>query len=104
MLPVTPARDLGASDSQQHPCSWLQLTAGACLGCNMGGCCSEASCAILQRELLPACPDTPMLLLLHPHMLPDPAAEAFNYPVSIDIRDLVSLDDVMEDMQLGPNG
>lgn len=34
----------------------------------------------------------------------DPAAEAFNYPVSIDIRDLVSLDDVMEDMQLGPNG
>ncbi|KAI8468028.1 MAG: GPN-loop GTPase [Monoraphidium minutum] len=34
----------------------------------------------------------------------DPAAEAFGYPVSIDIRDLVSLEDVMEEMQLGPNG
>lgn len=34
----------------------------------------------------------------------DPAAEAFNYPVSIDIRDLISLEDVMSELQLGPNG
>lgn len=34
----------------------------------------------------------------------DPAAEAFNYPVSIDIRDLVSLEDVMTELELGPNG
>ncbi|GLC42341.1 hypothetical protein PLESTB_000657600 [Pleodorina starrii] len=34
----------------------------------------------------------------------DPAAEAFAYPVSLDIRDLVSLEDVMEEMGLGPNG
>lgn len=34
----------------------------------------------------------------------DPAAEAFGYPVSIDIRDLISLDDVMAELQLGPNG
>ncbi|KIY94452.1 hypothetical protein MNEG_13509 [Monoraphidium neglectum] len=34
----------------------------------------------------------------------DPAAEAFGYPISIDIRDLVSLEDVMEEMGLGPNG
>ncbi|GBF90441.1 hypothetical protein Rsub_03437 [Raphidocelis subcapitata] len=34
----------------------------------------------------------------------DPAAEAFAYPVSIDVRDLVALDDVMEEMGLGPNG
>eukprot|EP00879_Flechtneria_rotunda_P005279 GHRR01005565.1.p1 GENE.GHRR01005565.1~~GHRR01005565.1.p1 ORF type:complete len:273 (+),score=103.11 GHRR01005565.1:450-1268(+) len=34
----------------------------------------------------------------------DPAAEAFNYPVSIDIRHLISLDDVMTELQLGPNG
>ncbi|WIA34439.1 hypothetical protein OEZ86_012773 [Tetradesmus obliquus] len=34
----------------------------------------------------------------------DPAAEAFAYPVSIDIRDLVSLEDVMAELQLGPNG
>ncbi|KAF8063789.1 gpn3 [Scenedesmus sp. PABB004] len=34
----------------------------------------------------------------------DPAAEAFNYPVSVDIRDLISLDDAMTELQLGPNG
>ncbi|EFN59536.1 hypothetical protein CHLNCDRAFT_48498 [Chlorella variabilis] len=34
----------------------------------------------------------------------DPAAEEFKYPVSIDVRDLVTLDDVMQEMQLGPNG
>ena len=34
----------------------------------------------------------------------DPAAEHFKYPVSIDIRDLVSLEDVMTEMKLGPNG
>jgi len=34
----------------------------------------------------------------------DPAAEEFFYPCSVDIRDLVSLDDVMEELQLGPNG
>lgn len=47
-----------------------------------------------------------------PHLLPtrppfpaaDPAAEAFQYPVSFDIRDLVSLEDVVEELGLGPNG
>ncbi|PNW83992.1 hypothetical protein CHLRE_04g212650v5 [Chlamydomonas reinhardtii] len=34
----------------------------------------------------------------------DPAAEAFQYPVSFDIRDLVSLEDVVEELGLGPNG
>lgn len=34
----------------------------------------------------------------------DPAAESFNYPVSIDVRDLISLEDVMEEVKLGPNG
>lgn len=34
----------------------------------------------------------------------DPAAEAFGYPVSVDVRDLVALEDVMEEMGLGPNG
>ncbi|EFJ47752.1 hypothetical protein VOLCADRAFT_81366 [Volvox carteri f. nagariensis] len=34
----------------------------------------------------------------------DPAAEAFQYPVSLDIRDLVCLEDVMEELGLGPNG
>lgn len=34
----------------------------------------------------------------------DPAAESFAYPVSIDIRDLISIDDVAEELKLGPNG
>ena len=44
------------------------------------------------------------LLPVPPPPPADPAAEAFTYPVSIDVRDLVSLDDVMEELQLGPNG
>lgn len=34
----------------------------------------------------------------------DPAAEHFEHPPDLDIRDLISLDDVMEEMGLGPNG
>uniref|UniRef100_A0A2P2JB74 GPN-loop GTPase 3 n=1 Tax=Rhizophora mucronata TaxID=61149 RepID=A0A2P2JB74_RHIMU len=34
----------------------------------------------------------------------DPAAESFDYPVAMDIRELISLDDVMEELGLGPNG
>lgn len=34
----------------------------------------------------------------------DPAAEQFKYPVQADIRDLISLDDVQEELKLGPNG
>ena len=34
----------------------------------------------------------------------DPAAESCDYPVAMDIRELVSLDDVMEELGLGLNG
>ncbi|KAL8722427.1 MAG: hypothetical protein Q9225_001106 [Loekoesia sp. 1 TL-2023] len=34
----------------------------------------------------------------------DPAAEDFSYEPDLDIKDLVSLEDVMEEMALGPNG
>ena len=34
----------------------------------------------------------------------DPAAETFAYQPDLDIRDLISLEDVMEEMSLGPNG
>lgn len=34
----------------------------------------------------------------------DPAAEHFEYPISIDIRELISLEDVMEELGYGPNG
>lgn len=34
----------------------------------------------------------------------DPAAEAFDYEPDLDIKDLITLEDVMEEMGLGPNG
>lgn len=34
----------------------------------------------------------------------DPAAENFSYDVAFDIRDLITVEDVMEEMGLGPNG
>lgn len=34
----------------------------------------------------------------------DPAAERFEYEPTIDIRDLINLEDVMEELEFGPNG
>ena len=34
----------------------------------------------------------------------DPAAENFKYDVAFDIRDLITVEDVMEELGLGPNG
>lgn len=34
----------------------------------------------------------------------DPAAETFSYEPDLDIRDLITLEDVMEELGLGPNG
>lgn len=34
----------------------------------------------------------------------DPAAETFKYKCDIDIRELISTEDVMEEFKLGPNG
>lgn len=34
----------------------------------------------------------------------DPAAESFEYEPAIDIRELVSLTDVMQELGFGPNG
>ena len=34
----------------------------------------------------------------------DPAADQFNYPVTADVRDLITLEDAMEEEELGPNG
>ncbi|KAG7401884.1 hypothetical protein PHYBOEH_009464 [Phytophthora boehmeriae] len=34
----------------------------------------------------------------------DPAADNFDYPVAFDIRDLISVEDVMEELGYGPNG
>ncbi len=34
----------------------------------------------------------------------DPSAEVFDYPISVDIRELISVDEVMEELGYGPNG
>lgn len=34
----------------------------------------------------------------------DPAAEEFGYDLAFDIRDLISVEEVMEELELGPNG
>ena len=34
----------------------------------------------------------------------DPAAEDFAYPVAFDVRDLITVEDAMEELGLGPNG
>jgi len=34
----------------------------------------------------------------------DPAAEIFNYPVSIDIKELITVDEIMDELAYGPNG
>ncbi|GMH39381.1 hypothetical protein BSKO_07279 [Bryopsis sp. KO-2023] len=34
----------------------------------------------------------------------DPAAEEFSYPVTLDVKELITVDDVMEELNLGPNG
>lgn len=34
----------------------------------------------------------------------DPAAEVFHYPVAVDIRELITVEDAMEMMHFGPNG
>ena len=34
----------------------------------------------------------------------DPAAEHFNYDLAFDIKDLICVDDVMEELEFGPNG
>ena len=34
----------------------------------------------------------------------DPAADKFDYEPTIDIRELISLNDVMDELEFGPNG
>ncbi|KAL9181583.1 hypothetical protein ACHAXT_010388 [Thalassiosira profunda] len=58
-------------------------------------------CHILQEHGLSLCPKHKRRM----HVVNlDPAAEHFRYDVAFDIRDLISVDDVMEELQLGPNG
>lgn len=59
---------------------------------------------ISRHELLASAPFSTAAWWISAPLCSDPAAEAFQYPVSLDIRDLVTLEDVMEELGLGPNG
>jgi hypothetical protein len=62
--------------------------------------------ASLVRLLIPSlCPRFALVPFRTVHVVNlDPAAEHFEYPVAIDIRDLISLADVIEELNYGPNG
>eukprot|EP00418_Pyrodinium_bahamense_P042081 CAMPEP_0179206610 /NCGR_PEP_ID=MMETSP0796-20121207/103022_1 /TAXON_ID=73915 /ORGANISM="Pyrodinium bahamense, Strain pbaha01" /LENGTH=260 /DNA_ID=CAMNT_0020911533 /DNA_START=53 /DNA_END=836 /DNA_ORIENTATION=+ len=62
------------------------------------GCGKSAYCATMQEHFRVALRRSCRVINL------DPAAESFAYDCEIDIRDLISVDDVMEELDYGPNG
>lgn len=62
------------------------------------GCGKSTYCAIIQEHFRVALRRQCRVINL------DPAAESFLYDCEIDIRDLISVDDVMEELNYGPNG
>jgi len=62
------------------------------------GCGKSTYCAIIQEHFRVALRRQCRVINL------DPAAENFLYDCEIDIRDLISVDDVMEELNYGPNG
>mmetsp|Transcript_137789 Transcript_137789/g.343933 ORF Transcript_137789/g.343933 Transcript_137789/m.343933 type:complete len:271 (-) Transcript_137789:40-852(-) len=62
------------------------------------GCGKSTYCAIIQEHFRVALRRQCRVINL------DPAAEDFLYDCEIDIRDLISVDDVMEELSYGPNG
>jgi len=62
------------------------------------GCGKSTYCATIQEHFKVALKRTCRVINL------DPAAESFAYDCYVDVRDLVSVDDVMEELDYGPNG
>lgn len=62
------------------------------------GCGKSTYCAIIQEHFRVALRRTCRVVNL------DPAAEHFSYDAEIDVRELISVDDVMEELGYGPNG
>lgn len=62
------------------------------------GCGKSTYCSVIQEHFNVAMRRSCRVINL------DPAAETFTYECEIDVRDLVSLDDVMEELNYGPNG
>lgn len=62
------------------------------------GCGKSTYCAIIQEHFKVALRRTCRVMNL------DPAAETFAYDCDLDVRDLISVEDVMEELDYGPNG
>lgn len=62
------------------------------------GCGKSTYCGVIQEHFRVALKRTCKVVNL------DPAAENFNYDCEVDVRDLISVDDVMEELDYGPNG
>lgn len=62
------------------------------------GCGKSTYCAVMQEHFQLALRRSCRVVNL------DPAAESFAYECEIDVRDLISVDDVMEELDYGPNG
>lgn len=62
------------------------------------GCGKSTYCATIQEHFRVGLRKTARVINI------DPAAETFAYDCEIDVRDLISVDDVMEELEYGPNG
>lgn len=62
------------------------------------GCGKSTYCATIQEHFRVGLRRTARVVNF------DPAAENFSYDCEIDVRDLISVDDVMEELEYGPNG
>lgn len=62
------------------------------------GCGKSTYCATIQEHFRVGLRRTCRVVNL------DPAAETFAYDCEADVRDLISVDDVMEELEFGPNG
>lgn len=62
------------------------------------GCGKSTYCATIQEHFKVGLRRTARVINI------DPAAESFAYECEIDVRDLISVDDVMEELNYGPNG
>lgn len=62
------------------------------------GCGKSTYCAIMQEHFRVSLRRQCRVVNL------DPAAESFSYDCELDVRELISVDDVMEELSYGPNG
>ncbi|KAK2962086.1 putative GPN-loop GTPase 3 [Blattamonas nauphoetae] len=61
------------------------------------GCGKSTYCNIMYEHLLASRRTSHVINL-------DPGAEEFKYPATVNVRDYIKVEDVMESMKLGPNG